>query len=207
MNDLEKKIAHVLLDTKAVTVRPNEPFTYASGIKSPIYCDNRNILGFSKERSQIVEGFMEIIDKDVDVIVGVATAGVPWGAIIADKLNKPFSYVRSSAKDHGAGKQIEGADVKGKKVAVIEDLISTGGSSLAALEAIRSAGANADSIYAIFTYEFKKAKASFEAAKCQLKTLSRFSVLIKELEDTGYLTKQEAEVALQWNESPETWGV
>lgn len=207
MNDLslKEKIAKVLFDVKAVKISVNEPFTFASGIKSPIYCDNRYILGFSEERDIIIDGFVEKIDKDVDVIVGVATAGIPWASFIADRMKKPLSYVRNKPKEHGRGKQIEGADIKGKKVVVIEDLITTGKSSLIAVEVLQKEEVVEQEVMAIFSYGFDKARENYEKYNCKFSSLSNFDTLIKILEQLKYLTEKEAEIALDWSRNPEGW--
>ena len=203
---LEEKVAKALYDVKAVKINVNEPFTFASGIKSPIYCDNRFVLGFAEERDAIVEGFVEAIDKDVDVIVGVATAGIPWAAFIADRMQKPLAYVRNKPKDHGAGKQIEGAEVQGKKVVVIEDLITTGKSSLIAVDVLQKEGVSDMEVKSIFTYGFASAKENYDKFNCKFSSLSNFDVLINLLANTDYLTDEEAKIALEWSKSPETWG-
>ena len=207
MNDLslKEKIAKVLFDVKAVKISVNEPFTFASGIKSPIYCDNRYILGFSEERDIIIDGFVEKIDKDVDVIVGVATAGIPWASFIADRMKKPLSYVRNKPKEHGRGKQIEGADIKGKKVVVIEDLITTEKSSLIAVEVLQKEEVAEQEVMAIFSYGFDKARENYEKYNCKFSSLSNFDTLIKILEQLKYLTEKEAEIALDWSRNPEGW--
>ena len=204
---LEERVAKALFDVKAVKINVNEPFTFASGIKSPIYCDNRFVLGFSNERDVIVDGFVQAIDNDVDVIVGVATAGIPWSSFIADRMKKPLAYVRNKPKDHGAGKQIEGAEVKGKKVVVIEDLITTGKSSLIAVEVLQKEEVADMEVKSIFTYGFDAAKENYDKFNCKFSSLSNFSILINLLKNTDYLTKEEAEIALEWSKSPNTWGV
>ena len=204
---LEERVAKALFDVKAVKINVNEPFTFASGIKSPIYCDNRFVLGFSNERDVIVDGFVQAIDNDVDVIVGVATAGIPWSSFIADRMKKPLAYVRNKPKDHGAGKQIEGAEVKGKKVVVIEDLITTGKSSLIAVDVLQKEGVADMEVKSIFTYGFDAAKENYDKFNCKFSSLSNFSILINLLKNTDYLTKEEAEIALEWSKSPNTWGV
>ena len=204
---LEEKVAKALFDVKAVKINVNEPFTFASGIKSPIYCDNRFVLGFSDERDVIVDGFVQAIDSDADVIVGVATAGIPWASFIADRMKKPLAYVRNKPKDHGAGKQIEGAEVKGKKVVVIEDLITTGKSSLIAVDVLQKEGVADMEVKSIFTYGFDAAKENYDKFNCKFSSLSNFNVLINLLKNTDYLTKEEAEIALEWSKSPNTWGV
>ena len=204
---LEERVAKALFDVKAVKINVNEPFTFASGIKSPIYCDNRFVLGFSNERDVIVDGFVQAIDNDVDVIVGVATAGIPWASFIADRMKKPLAYVRNKPKDHGAGKQIEGAEVKGKKVVVIEDLITTGKSSLIAVDVLQKEGVADMEVKSIFTYGFDAAKENYDKFNCKFSSLSNFSILINLLKNTDYLTKEQAEIALEWSKSPNTWGV
>ena len=204
---LEERVAKALFDVKAVKINVNEPFTFASGIKSPIYCDNRFVLGFSDERDVIVDGFVQAIDSDADVIVGVATAGIPWASFIADRMKKPLAYVRNKPKDHGAGKQIEGAEVKGKKVVVIEDLITTGKSSLIAVNVLQKEGVADMEVKSIFTYGFDAAKENYDKFNCKFSSLSNFNVLINLLKNTDYLTKEEAEIALEWSKSPNTWGV
>lgn len=204
---LEERVAKALFDVKAVKINVNEPFTFASGIKSPIYCDNRFVLGFSHVRDVIVDGFIQAIDSDVDVIVGVATAGIPWASFIADRMKKPLAYVRNKPKDHGAGKQIEGSEVKGKKVVVIEDLITTGKSSLIAVDVLQKEGVADMEVKSIFTYGFDAAKENYDKFNCKFSSLSNFNVLINLLKNTDYLTKEEAEIALEWSKSPNTWGV
>ena len=204
---LEERVAKALFDVKAVKINVNEPFIFASGIKSPIYCDNRFVLGFSDERDVIVDGFVQAIDSDADVIVGVATAGIPWASFIADRMKKPLAYVRNKPKDHGAGKQIEGAEVKGKKVVVIEDLITTGKSSLIAVDVLQKEGVADMEVKSIFTYGFDAAKENYDKFNCKFSSLSNFNVLINLLKNTDYLTKEEAEIALEWSKSPNTWGV
>ncbi len=206
MNNKEQT-AKILFDLKAVKINVKEPFTFSSGIKSPIYCDNRVILGYPEAREQIVQGFLEIIDADnTDVIAGVATAGISWAAFIAEKLGKPMAYVRSKPKGHGVGRQIEGAETAGKRVAVIEDLISTGGSSINAAEVLRNSGAESVEVKAIFSYNFKSAFENFEKINCKWDTISDFDILIELLKNEKYLSETEAKTALEWNKNPESWG-
>lgn len=156
---MTKSIAQALLDIKAVSLSPNDPFTWSSGIKSPIYCDNRVTLGFPDVRNHIRDGLQALIEshfKDIEVISGTATAGIPHAAYVSEVMNLPMNYVRSKSKSHGKQNQIEGASSEGKKVVVIEDLISTGGSSITAVEALKAAGANVIGVVAIFTYGLKK---------------------------------------------------
>ncbi|MGL4896988.1 MAG: orotate phosphoribosyltransferase, partial [Cetobacterium sp.] len=149
----EKNIAKSLLGTEAVRLSVKDPFTFVSGIKSPIYCDNRKMIGFPKERQVVVDAFIEVLkEKDFDIVAGTATAGIPWAAFIAQEMNVPMAYIRGEKKAHGAGRQIEGAEFEGKKVIIIEDLISTGGSSIKAVAAAREAGAIDVEVLAIFSY-------------------------------------------------------
>ena len=202
-----KLIAGALLDTKAVKLNVKEPFTFVSGIKSPIYCDNRYVIGFPEARQVIVDAFVSILkDKDFDVIAGTATAGIPWASFIAYELNKPLWYIRAEKKEHGRGKQIEGAECEGKKLILIEDLISTGGSSIKAFEAAKSEGAIGLEIIAIFSYEFEKAYKNFEEAGIKFSSLSNFSSLMEIAKDENYITEEELKKALEWNKNPDEWG-
>ena len=202
----KEQTAKILFDLKAVKINVKEPFTFSSGIKSPIYCDNRVILGYPEAREQIVQGFLDIIDtENTDVIAGVATAGISWAAFIAEKLGKPMAYVRSKPKGHGVGRQIEGAETAGKRVAVIEDLISTGGSSINAAEVLRNSGAESVEVKAIFSYNFKSAFENFEKINCKWDIISDFDILIELLKNEKYLSETEAKTALEWNKNPESW--
>ena len=202
----EETIAGILHKLKAVKINVKEPFTFSSGIKSPIYCDNRIILGYPEEREKIVDGFLQIINsEEADVIAGVATAGISWAAFIADRLKKPMAYVRNKPKEHGAGNQIEGAEVRGKKVMVIEDLISTGGSSINAVEVLLKEGAVKTEVKAIFSYNFSEAGENFSKLNCKWDTISNFDVLIELLKKEKYLNAKEAEIALKWNKDPKNW--
>jgi orotate phosphoribosyltransferase len=209
MGNFEKKTAEYLLQIKAIKLQPSNPFTWASGWKSPIYCDNRKTLSFPEVRSYIRDSFAAMI-KDLypqaEVIAGVATGAIAHGALVADKLGLPFVYVRSGAKEHGLGNQIEGYYEKGQKVVVIEDLISTGGSSLCAVTALREAGCDVLGMVAIFTYEFKKAADAFSTEKCKLNTLSNYSTLVETAVKTGYIGQTEVETLKKWRLDPSTWG-
>lgn len=203
----EKNIAKSLLGTEAVRLSVKEPFTFVSGIKSPIYCDNRKMIGFPKERQVVVDAFIEVLkEKEFDIIAGTATAGIPWAAFIAQEMNIPMAYIRGEKKAHGAGRQIEGAEFEGKKVIIIEDLISTGGSSIKAVAAAREAGATEVEVLAIFSYEFDKAYKNFEQDHIPWMTLSKFASLINVATQEKYIDLEEAEIALKWNKDPETWG-
>lgn len=202
-----KDVANSLLSVGAVKLNVKEPFTFVSGIKSPIYCDNRKMIGYPEERNIVVDGFIDILkNKSFDIIAGTATAGIPWAGFIAERLNVPMAYIRSAKKDHGAGQQIEGADFQGKKVIVIEDLISTGGSSIKAVQASREAGAKEVEVIAIFSYEFPKAIENFKEANLKLENISNFTTLIELATEKKYLNVEEKEIALKWNKSPNTWG-
>ncbi|MBF0776457.1 orotate phosphoribosyltransferase [Streptococcus azizii] len=205
---LSREIAAHLLDIKAVYLQPEEPFTWASGIKSPIYTDNRITLSYPDTRSLIENGFVEKIKEsfpEVEVIAGTATAGIPHGAIIADRMNLPFAYIRSKPKDHGAGNQVEGRIVKGQKMVVIEDLISTGGSVLDAVAAAKREGADVLGVVAIFTYELPKAADNFEQAAVKLVTLSNYSELIKVAKVQGYINADGLTLLKKFKENQETW--
>lgn len=204
-----KQIAEQLLAINAVKLQPNDPFTWASGWKSPIYCDNRKALSDPDARFLISETLARLVVNKfsvADCIVGVATGAIAWGAIVAENLYKPFAYVRSSAKDHGLQNKIEGVVKPGDKVVVIEDLISTGGSSLAAVQALRDAGAEVLGMVAIFSYQFPKAQEAFLSAKCDLYTASGYSELLEVAAVQGLFGEAEKELLAQWRKSPDTWG-
>ena len=206
-NLTEEIIAKALIDKKAITLNARSPFTFVSGIKSPIYTDNRKMIGFPKERETIVDYIVKKLEgRDYDVIAGTATAGIPWAAWVADKVKKPMAYIRSEKKGHGAGKQIEGSDVSGKKVMVVEDLISTGGSSMRSVEACREAGGIVDCIVAIFSYGFEKAEKKFEEGRCKAEVLVDFDCLVKTAEKMGAISSDELIIVLEWNKDPSGWG-
>ena len=205
---LAKEIARDLLKIKAVYLKPEEPFTWASGIKSPIYTDNRVTLAYPETRTLIEDGFVEKIRAefpDVEVIAGTATAGIPHGAIIADKMDLPFAYIRSKPKDHGAGNQIEGRVAPGQKMVVIEDLISTGGSVLDAIAAAKREGADVIGAAAIFTYELPKAEKNFNDAGVKLVTLSNYTELIHLAEQEGYINAEGLALLKRFKEDQENW--
>ncbi|MCO4338264.1 orotate phosphoribosyltransferase [Staphylococcus agnetis] len=198
---MAKHIAQALLDIEAVSLSPNDMFTWSSGIQSPIYCDNRVTLGYPNVREAIRDGLIELIQnhfEKVDIISGTATAGIPHAAFISDKMNLPMSYVRSKSKSHGKQNQIEGALSEGKKVVVIEDLISTGGSSITAVEALREAGADVLGVVAIFTYGLRKADEQFKQAQVPFYTLSHFDELVEVAVERGKISKQDVEGLIQW---------
>lgn len=210
MENRAKKIAEYLLQIKAIKLQPSNPFTWASGWKSPIYCDNRLTLSFPEVRTYIRDSFVELINglyPETEVIAGVATGAISHGALVADKTGLPFIYVRSGAKDHGLGNQIEGFYSKGQKVVVVEDLISTGRSSLNAVRALREAGCEVLGMAAIFTYQFKKASDSFAGENCPLDTLCNYTVLVETAVSTGYITEENIETLKRWRLDPSVWGV
>ncbi|MDT2740470.1 orotate phosphoribosyltransferase [Enterococcus canintestini] len=206
MTSLETTIAKDLLEVEAVFLSPNEPFTWASGIKSPIYCDNRITISYPKVRKQIAQGLADKIKAqfpDVQVIAGAATGGVPHAAWVADILDLPMVYIRAKAKDHGKGKQIEGRIEKGQKMVIIEDLISTGGSVLGTCEAAEKEGADVLGVAAIFTYELPKGKENFAAANVPLVTLTNYSTLIEVALASNYISEADLKLLKAWKEDPE----
>lgn len=206
---IDKKLAKALMDIKAVLLRPQEPFTWASGWHSPIYCDNRRILSHPELRAQVAQWLadkaMELY-PEAEVVAGVATGAIAHGVLAADRMQKPFVYVRPKPKDHGTGSQIEGELAPGKKVVVIEDLISTGMSSLAAVKALRDAGAQVLGMVAIFTYGFDLAAQRFEEDKVRLDTLSNYSALVDVASETGYISSAAKSLLHVWRENPSEWG-
>lgn len=206
---IEKQTAEALLKIKAVFLQPNDPFTWASGLKSPIYCDNRLTLGFPKVRKLIAMHLAERIQKefpDCEVIAGTATAGIPHAAWVSDLLNLPMVYVRGEAKKHGKGNQIEGKIESGQKVVVIEDLISTGGSSLKVVSALQEAGCEVLGIAAIFTYGLPVSIARFNEANVRLITLTNYEALIDVAIEEGYVSENERQILKEWNKNPEAFG-
>jgi len=200
---LDREIINALLEIKAVELRVDKEnwFTWASGIKSPIYCDNRLTMSYPKIRKQIAEGFVKKIKElypNVDYIVGTATAGIPHAAWISDIMDLPMLYVRGSAKDHGKTNQIEGKYEKGKKVVVIEDLISTGLSSLKVAKALEEAGAEVLGVVAIFSYELKKAQDAFATDNVEYHTLTNYNYLIEEAVASNYIKQEDVEKLLEW---------
>lgn len=200
--NIAAEVAKRLLQIKAIKLSPQAPFTWASGILSPIYCDNRIVLSHPEARNFVKEAFADCTRKfpTFDKIAGVATAGIPHGALLADLLEMPFIYVRDKAKAHGRQNQIEGALNAGERVLVIEDLISTGGSSLKAIDALVEAGAEVVGIAAIFTYGFDKSKVAFEKAGYQLETLSNYDILINEALKTNFIAETDVQLLKNWRE-------
>ncbi|MGG5303700.1 orotate phosphoribosyltransferase [Enterococcus pernyi] len=206
--NIEQTIAKDLLEIEAVFLSPNQPFTWASGIKSPIYCDNRITMSYPIVRKEIAQGLAEKIKQEfpeVEVIAGTATAGIPHAAWVAEILDLPMVYIRSKAKAHGKGNQIEGRIFEGQKMVVIEDLISTGGSVLEAAEAAKREGADVLGVAAIFTYELPKGKANFEAAGLPLVTLTNYSVLIEFALENKTIDETELALLKEWKKDPENW--
>lgn len=202
------KIAEFLLQIKAIKLEPTKPFTWASGWNSPIYCDNRVTLSYPKIRTYIRQQYVNSILEEFgrpDIIAGVATGGIAQGALVAQELGLPFVYVRSEAKKHGMTNMIEGVVEKGQSVVVIEDLISTGGSSLKAVEALRDAGCEVKGMVAIFTYGFKTAADNFKKAKCKLVTLSDYDTLIQQALQSDYIAEKNLKSLKEWRENPGEW--
>lgn len=203
-----KEISEELLTINAVVLRPSEPFTWASGWNSPIYCDNRLTLRYPHIRKKISKAFVDIIDTqfgDVDVITGTATAGIPHAAWIAQNLDKPLAYVRSTAKSYGMGNQIEGGVDKGQSTIVVEDLISTGGSVLSVVHALKFIGANVKGVMSIFTYGFDKAIENLKNEDLDLYSLTDYATLIDVALEMGKIQSSDIELLNDWRKSPDTW--
>ncbi|HLD18596.1 MAG TPA: orotate phosphoribosyltransferase [Candidatus Nanoarchaeia archaeon] len=202
------EVAELLLKSKAVLLRPEEPFRFTTGIASPIYCDNRLLLSQVKEREKIVNYFIKTIKENkikADIIAGIATASISWATIIAAKLKKPMVYIRKEAKGHGMQNRIEGKIEKGKTVLIIEDLVSTGGSALGSVVAAREAGAVVNDCIAIFTYEMNLVTKGFKQLDCRLTTLSNFSTLVKIAAKKGYIQKKDLDEVIEWSKDPMKW--
>ncbi len=210
MNSIEKQVASYLLEIGAVQLRPDEPFTWASGWKSPIYCDNRKLLSFPEIRTRVCDFMVQTIEehfKNIDVIAGVATGAIAIGALVAQKMGKPFIYVRPQPKDHGTGNQIEGVFKHGDRVIIIEDLISTGTSSLNSAVAVAAAGCIVEGMVAIFSYNFPSARRAFELSSgLELYTLSNYDVLIETAVEKDLISESDLEMLRDWRFHPDTWG-
>lgn len=207
---MEKQIAKDLLDIKAVFLRPNEPFTWASGIKSPIYCDNRLTLSYPNVRKDVEQGLAKLIKEnypECECLMGTATAGIAHAALAADILDLPMGYVRGGAKSHGRNNRIEGLVKPGMKVVVVEDLISTGGSSLECVDALREAGCEVIGMVAIFTYGLPKATDNFKAKDCSFHTLTNYDTLVEVAVDNDYIQADDLEKLKAWKKDPsdESW--
>jgi len=203
-----KEIALNLLEINAVVLRPNDPFTWSSGWHSPIYCDNRLTLRYPEIRKNIALKFTGFIREnygDTDVITGTATAGIPHAAWISGSLDKPMSYVRAKAKAYGLGNQIEGGIQKGESTIVIEDLISTGGSAISVVEALRFIGVDVKAVCSIFTYRFEKAISKFKLADVPVHTLTDYPTLVEVAKENNYINEKDLETLAAWRKNPETW--
>lgn len=207
-DDTASKVAEFLLQIKAIKLQPDQPFTWASGWKSPIYCDNRIALSYPRVRTFIRQELVKLIEDKFgrpDIIAGVATAAIAQGALVAEAMGLPFVYVRSSAKDHGRQNTIEGEVQPNVSAVVIEDLVSTGGSSLKAIEELRKNGVIVKGLVSIFTYGFETAASSFKKSACPFYSLSNYDTLIKQAVTTGYIKKQDLPLLQEWRKHPETW--
>jgi orotate phosphoribosyltransferase len=206
--DTAAKVADLLLKVEAVKLSPDSPFTWASGWKSPIYCDNRKVLSFPEERGIVMQGLAEAVRvhfPEADSVAGVAMGAIAQGIMVAEELNLPYCYVRPKPKEHGLGNQIEGQVEKGSKVVVIEDLISTGGSSLKAVKALREHGCEVLGMIAVFTYGLKVADDNFSDADCKLITLSNYDNLISQAVESGYASESVLESLSSWRLDPSSW--
>lgn len=209
MDKVAQLIAQELIKVEAIKLQPNKPFTWASGWKSPIYCDNRKTLSYPYLRSLIKIELARVIAEqfpEAESVAGVATGAIAQGALVADTLGMPFSYIRSAPKDHGMENLIEGELKPGSKVVIVEDLISTGGSSLKAVEAVRKHGAEVVGMVAIYTHGFPDAEQNFEAAGVRLITLSHYNAVLAEAVRTGYISTSDQSLLAEWRQSPSTWG-
>ena len=203
------KVAEFLLQIKAIELSPESPYTWASGWKSPIYCDNRKTLSYPKIRTYIRQQFVSAINESFgkpDVIIGVATGGVAIGALVAEELWLPFAYIRAEAKGHGLGNRIEGVVEKGQSAVVVEDLISTGKSSLSAVDALKSADVNVKGMVAIFTYGFEQSRKAFTDYGVPLHTLTDYETLLKQALQAGYINEHQSSLLRAWRENPSVWG-
>lgn len=205
--DTASGLAHKLLQIKAIQLSPQKPFTWASGLRSPIYCDNRVILSHPDLRRYVVEGFVELTRslQPFNAIAGVATAGIAHGVLLAEALGLPFVYVRAKAKEHGRRNMIEGELAPGSRVVVVEDLISTGGSCLSAVEALRDAGAEVAGVAAVFSYELPEAATAFDEAGCSWASLSTYEVLIEAAEAADRISMEELHALREWRQNPRLW--
>jgi len=207
--EYELKIADFLLQIKAIKLQPNKPFTWASGLKSPIYCDNRKTLSYPKVRTYIRQQFVNMIANEFgkpDVIAGVATGGIAHGVLVAQEMGLPFVYIRSEPKTHGLSNLIEGEIEEGQTVVVIEDLISTGKSSIKAVDALRKANCEVKGMAAIFTYNLDVAADNFKKSKCKLKTLTNYETLVKQALQSNLISEKDLNSLQEWRVNPEIWG-
>lgn len=207
---MKKEVAGALLEIEAVSLQPDAPFTWSSGLKSPIYCDNRLTLSYPVVRRKVAEGLSQLIKEkfpETEVVAGTATAGIPHAAWVAELMNLPMSYVRSKAKGHGKGNQIEGRILPGQKVVVVEDLISTGGSVIEAVQALRSAGCEVLGVVSIFTYELEKGEQQLKAAEIEAYSLTDFTTLANVAEEKGLISKENLDSLAEWRKNPAEWGM
>jgi orotate phosphoribosyltransferase len=208
-SEVEQKVVEFLLQIKAIKLQPTNPFTWASGWNSPIYCDNRVTLSHPSIRTYIRQQLSVLVQEEfgsVEVIAGVATAGIPQGVLVAQELGLPFVYVRAKAKEHGTGSLIEGDLHPGQRVVLVEDLVSTGKSSLQAVEALRQAGCDVAGLVAIFSYDLDIAEENFKAAKCPFITLSNYNALIKYAAEKNFMNPTELDLLSKWRRNPSEWG-
>ncbi len=199
--------AEALLQINAIRLSPQKPYTWASGLKSPVYCDNRLLLSYPDLRVLAIDGLFSLAEKSgtIDAIAGVATAGIPHGVLLADRLNLPFLYVRSKPKEHGKGNQIEGVCQPGQRILVVEDLISTGGSSLQAVEALQQAGAKIAGVIALFTYGFPESVNRFKEAGIPIQTVSNYTTVLDVARRKGQISESEAGLMISWYKDPRAW--
>lgn len=204
----ETAVAEKLLQINAIKLNPHEPYTWASGWKSPIYCDNRKILSYPYIRDFIKSELCNVVFEqfpDADMVAGVATAGISWGTMVADQLKLPFIYVRPKAKEHGLGNQIEGDISQGKRVVVIEDLISTGMSSLKVVDVLKNSGVEIEGMVSIFNYGFPQAVQAFQEKSVTWKSLTNYPVLLQLAKEKGIIDSSREEILLKWQENPSEW--
>jgi orotate phosphoribosyltransferase len=207
---MKKEIAEALLEIEAVSLQPDQPFTWSSGLKSPIYCDNRLTLSYPEVRRKVAVGLKNMISEhfpNAEMVAGTATAGIPHAAWVSELLDLPMSYVRSKAKGHGKGNQIEGKVTEGQKIVVVEDLISTGGSVIEAVEALREAGCEVLGVVSIFTYELEKGTQKLKSANITAYSLTDFTTLANLAEEKGLINKESLDSLVEWRRDPAEWGV
>ena len=207
MDSLSRSISQKLLQIKAIKLNRQKPFTWASGLRSPIYCDNRIALSYPEVRNEIKKAFIEVSGEfgEFDVVAGVATAGIPHGVLLADALGLPFIYVRSENKSHGRQNKIEGELLPGKRVLIVEDLISTGGSCLRVADEIKENGCKVAGILSIFTYDLESATVNFVNAQCRNISLTNYQTLIKEAVAGGFINEDDYQALVDWSQDPEAW--
>lgn len=206
---MRKEIAESLLEIEAVSLQPDNPFTWSSGLKSPIYCDNRLTLSYPAVRRKVAKGLKDLIEQhfpETEMVAGTATAGIPHAAWVSELLDLPMCYVRSKAKGHGKGNQIEGKVTEGQKVVVVEDLISTGGSVIEAVQALRNAGCQVLGVVSIFTYELAKGEQQLKSSNIEAYSLTDFSTLAKIAEQKGLITQENLSSLEEWKQDPAEWG-